>query len=64
MEKLANERIKKMIFEFEKKRICNKDRYYPSNENAMALLSVFQRAVLLTNEIEFLKKKGWDIRII
>ncbi len=53
-----------MIFEFEKKRICNKDRYYPSNENAMALLSVFQRAVLLTNEIEFLKKKGWDIRII
>ncbi len=53
-----------MIFEFEKKRICNKDRYYPSNENAMALLSVFQRAVLLTNEIEFLKKKRWDIRII
>jgi hypothetical protein len=53
-----------MIFEFERKRICNKDRFYPNNEHADILMELAKRAVLLKHEIEHLQKHGWNIRII
>jgi hypothetical protein len=59
---MANQRIKKMIFEFEKKTYCNRDRFYPTNDNAKALVELAKREVLYQYEIDFLKKNGWNIR--